>query len=69
MAVTPPDLALALTKAGLADFFTGCTASHRREYLQWIDAAKRPETRKRRIDEAVAMLAKKQAGESGPRRK
>ncbi len=32
--------------------------SHRRQYLGWICTAKRPETRQRRIDEAIALLAK-----------
>jgi uncharacterized protein YdeI (YjbR/CyaY-like superfamily) len=31
--------------------------SHRKRYLTWIAAAKRPETRKRRIDEAVVLIS------------
>jgi uncharacterized protein YdeI (YjbR/CyaY-like superfamily) len=31
--------------------------SHRREYVMWIDDAKRPETRARRIAKAIASLA------------
>lgn len=32
------------------------TASHRREYLEWIDGAKRADTRERRIARAVELL-------------
>ena len=45
----PKDFADALKESGLAEFFSGCTSSHRREYLKWITGAKRPETRKERI--------------------
>lgn len=31
--------------------------SHRKRYLIWIGAAKRPETRKKRIDEAVVLIS------------
>lgn len=30
--------------------------SHRREYLEWIDEAKRPETRRRCIEKTIRML-------------
>jgi uncharacterized protein YdeI (YjbR/CyaY-like superfamily) len=30
--------------------------SHRREYVAWIDSAKKEETRQRRIEQAIAML-------------
>ena len=45
----PPEFAAALKTAGLADVFAGGTAAHRREYLQWIGEAKKPETRAARI--------------------
>ena len=51
--------------AGLAEFFAGCTASHRREYLKWIGEAKKPETRAARIENTVAMLAGRRAKEAG----
>lgn len=60
---TPPDLAQALKAAGLAKFFAGCTIPHRREYLQWIGEAKKPETRAARIARAVQMLSAKAAQE------
>lgn len=60
----PPDLAAALEKAGLAEFFADCTAAHQREYLKWIAEAKRPETRAARIAQATQMLAEKKAKEA-----
>ncbi len=37
--------------------------SHRREYLEWIDEAKRPETRQRRIEKTVGMLDDQESAE------
>jgi len=39
-------------------FFEALAPSYRRAYVGWIDAAKRGETRERRLREAVARLAK-----------
>ncbi|MBN8265222.1 MAG: YdeI/OmpD-associated family protein [Xanthomonadales bacterium] len=55
---TPPELAAALAQAPAAKaafdaFPPGC----RREYIEWIAGAKRPETRARRVSEAVAWMA------------
>jgi uncharacterized protein YdeI (YjbR/CyaY-like superfamily) len=30
--------------------------THRREYVEWVTGAKRPETRRRRVQQAVVML-------------
>ena len=38
--VVPKDFAAALKAGGLDEFFAGCTNSHRREYLKWIEEAK-----------------------------
>jgi uncharacterized protein YdeI (YjbR/CyaY-like superfamily) len=38
--------------------FTALAPSHRRRYVGWILSAKRPETRARRLEEAVALLAR-----------
>ena len=65
----PGDFADALKAGGLDEFFSGCTAPHRREYLQWIAGAKRPETRTKRITQAVKMLSAKCAGEAARSRK
>jgi uncharacterized protein YdeI (YjbR/CyaY-like superfamily) len=64
MNTIPNDLAEALESAGLSEFFSGCTNSHRNEYLKWIAEAKRPEARKDRIGKAMKMLAAKRAEES-----
>lgn len=40
-----------------ATFFAALAPSCRRNYLHWITSAKRDSTRKRRLDEAIAMLA------------
>jgi uncharacterized protein YdeI (YjbR/CyaY-like superfamily) len=54
----PPALAKALrTNAKARRNFQAFAPSHQREYIQWIQGAKREETRERRIAEAVAMLA------------
>jgi len=54
----PEDFAEALrANAAAAATLTGFSPSHRREYVEWISEAKRPETRARRIAEALAMLA------------
>ncbi len=35
----------------------GFSYSHRKEYVEWITEAKRPETRARRVSDAVSMMA------------
>jgi len=65
----PEDLGAALGSAGLAEWFAGCTAAHRREYLQWIAGAKRPEARQQRIARAVEMLTARRAQEEARARK
>lgn len=57
----PQDFGDALKSAGLEVFFADCTDSHRREYLKWIAEAKRPETRKARIANAIQGLIEKRA--------
>lgn len=54
----PDDLAAALGRApAAASFFESLPPSHKREYLEWIIEAKRPDTRSRRLESAVSMLA------------
>lgn len=50
------DLAAALSPAARA-VFDGFAPSHRREYLEWIVEAKRPETRAKRVAQAAEWLA------------
>ena len=61
----PAEFAAELKAAGLEEFFTDCTPSHRREYLKWIGEAKKPETRSARSRQAVKRLAAKRAEEAG----
>ncbi|HEV7508437.1 MAG TPA: YdeI/OmpD-associated family protein [Thermoanaerobaculia bacterium] len=44
------------TNAKAWRFFQDLAPSYRRLYVKWIDAAKRDETRSKRLDEAVALL-------------
>ncbi len=57
--VTPPDDFLdALDENELAHTnFSRMSPSHRKEYIEWIEDAKREETRLRRISTAVQMLS------------
>jgi hypothetical protein len=52
----PAELAEALEAAGVRPAFERLAPSHRREYARWVGEAKRPETRKRRADEAAGRL-------------
>jgi len=50
----PADLRAPLREDSAAnDAFAKLSYSHRREYVQWIEEAKRPETRRRRIASTV----------------
>jgi hypothetical protein len=55
----PKDLAAALKKAGLRAAFDALAFTHRKEHVRAIEEAKAPETRTRRIEKAVAMVAAK----------
>jgi hypothetical protein len=52
----PPELADALSHAGLLERFEAMAYTHRKEYAQWIAEAKKPETRARRVTRAVEMI-------------
>jgi uncharacterized protein YdeI (YjbR/CyaY-like superfamily) len=45
--------------AGSKDYFLGLSKSVKKMILQWIVLAKRPDTRKKRIDEIAARAAEK----------
>jgi hypothetical protein len=50
----PTDLARALADdADAKAAFAGLSFTHRREYVEWVKEAKRPETRRRRIEQTV----------------
>jgi Bacteriocin-protection, YdeI or OmpD-Associated/Domain of unknown function (DUF1905) len=56
----PDDFQRALARSPKArDAFEKFAYTHRKEYVQWIESAKRPETRQRRITDAVARIAQK----------
>jgi bifunctional DNA-binding transcriptional regulator/antitoxin component of YhaV-PrlF toxin-antitoxin module len=52
----PADLQAALDAAGVRDRFDALSFTHRREYVKWIEEAKREETRARRLAKAPEML-------------
>lgn len=57
-AAVPDDLAAALRRnRKAAATFEAFSASQRREYVEWIDEAKRDETRARRVETTVEWLA------------
>jgi bifunctional DNA-binding transcriptional regulator/antitoxin component of YhaV-PrlF toxin-antitoxin module len=55
----PKDFAAALKKAGLRAAFDKLAFTHRKEHVRAIEEAKASETRARRIDKALAMVAAK----------
>lgn len=52
----PEDLRAELERENLSERFAALSYSHQREYVQWIGEAKRPDTRRRRIDQTVERL-------------
>jgi hypothetical protein len=54
----PDDFAQALRDAGVRQAFDALSFSHRREHVNAINEAKRPETRQRRITKAVEMISR-----------
>ena len=54
----PPELDEALARNDKArEYFAGLAPSYRRHFIYWIATAKRPETRRKRVAEAVQLLA------------
>jgi uncharacterized protein YdeI (YjbR/CyaY-like superfamily) len=47
-----------MTKAGVLAFFASLSFTHRKEYCRWIADAKKEDTRARRLDKAIELLAK-----------
>ena len=57
--VVPEDFRMALAgNSRVKEAFERFAFTHRKEYLQWIEAAKRPETRRRRITEAIDRIGR-----------
>jgi bifunctional DNA-binding transcriptional regulator/antitoxin component of YhaV-PrlF toxin-antitoxin module len=57
--VVPQDLAGELKKNGLTEAWDRLSYTHRKEHVRAIEEAKQTETRLRRIEKAVAMIAAK----------
>jgi uncharacterized protein YdhG (YjbR/CyaY superfamily) len=54
----PADLTAALKRSAKANkAFAGMSHSHRKEYVEWVEGAKREETRKKRIATTIEWLA------------
>ena len=49
----PEDLRIALEQGGLRAAFDARSFTHRREYVEWVEGAKRTDTRSRRVAETV----------------
>jgi len=57
----PPEFAKALARNKKAkENFDNLAPTYRKHYIGWISVAKRPETKKRRIEESIALLEKGQ---------
>ena len=54
----PSDLQTALAQSpSISQTFTALSYSHKKEYIDWIESAKKPETRQNRIEKMAEMLA------------
>lgn len=54
----PPAFKALMKKEGLLAGFEKLSYTHRKEYVKWIEEAKKEETRERRVEKALAMLKK-----------
>jgi uncharacterized protein YdeI (YjbR/CyaY-like superfamily) len=55
--MTTQELQKALEKYGTAaKLFAALSASHKQEYLKWVNEAKKEETRQKRIEKTAKML-------------
>jgi len=53
----PADLEAALARsAASVQAFAALSYSHKKEYVDWIESAKKPETRASRIEKAISMI-------------
>ena len=53
----PADLKKALQESGMFEKFEGLSFTHRKEYVRWVEEAKRVETRTNRIEKTCSMLS------------
>jgi uncharacterized protein YdeI (YjbR/CyaY-like superfamily) len=59
--VTPLDAEKAFKRAKVLAYFDSLAFSHRKEYIQWIESAKKEETRTKRIEQVIEKLLDKQS--------
>ena len=52
----PTELTNRLQEEQLESTFAALSYSHKKEYVDWISSAKKPETRQRRIEKSIIML-------------
>jgi len=52
----PPDIGAAFTVAGVMEIFETMAPSHRREWIMWIEDAKKDATRRSRIENPIARI-------------
>ncbi|MFT3686238.1 MAG: YdeI/OmpD-associated family protein [Phycisphaerales bacterium] len=57
----PKDLKAALKAEGMLETFEAMSFTHKREYVEAVEDAKKPETRERRIDKCVEMMHERAA--------
>jgi uncharacterized protein YdeI (YjbR/CyaY-like superfamily) len=58
----PKDLKAALSRLPVLDsLFSSLSYSHKKEYVDWITEAKRPETRQARIQKMLKLLAERKS--------
>jgi len=58
----PPDLETALKRVPAARrAFDGLSYTHRKEYVRWIEEAKKPPTRERRVQQTLERLVEGKA--------
>jgi hypothetical protein len=66
----PPDLAAGLAETpGALESFNAQTAAMRRQIVQFLEAAKRPATREKRIQQIAKFMLERAAGRSKPRKR
>jgi len=57
----PKDLRAALQAEGMVETFEGMSFTHRREYAEAVEEARKPETRERRIEKCVEAMHQRAA--------
>ncbi|MBA3704495.1 MAG: YdeI/OmpD-associated family protein [Bacteroidetes bacterium] len=58
--IIPSDFKKLLSKNKLLPYFKNLAYSHRKEYVMWVNDAKKEETRLKRMDKAISKLTEKE---------